>query len=83
MSSSNSNISVSESVESVNVALDDSNADKLLENMAGPELAIHSVIADCKEMYLEKLQEALNAKKSEGMYLSKSCISSIYSLLAL
>ncbi|XP_078316270.1 ras GTPase-activating-like protein IQGAP1 isoform X2 [Crassostrea virginica] len=59
-------LKLSESVESVNVALDDSNADKLLESMAGPELAIHSVIADCKEMYLEKLQEALNAKKSEG-----------------
>lgn len=57
---------VSEGVESANAALDTSDADKLLESMAVPELAIHSVIADCKDMYLEKLQEALEAKKSQG-----------------
>lgn len=57
---------VSEGVESTNAALDTSDADKLLESMAVPELAIHSVIADCKGMYLEKLQEALEAKKSQG-----------------
>lgn len=57
---------MSEGVESTNAALDTSDADKLLESMAVPELAIHSVIADCKDMYLEKLQEALEAKKSQG-----------------
>lgn len=57
---------MSEGVESANAALDTSDADKLLESMAVPELAIHSVIADCKDMYLEKLQEALEAKKSQG-----------------
>lgn len=57
---------MSEGVESTNAALDTSDADKLLESMAIPELAIHSVIADCKGMYLEKLQEALEAKKSQG-----------------
>lgn len=57
---------MSEGVESTNAALDTSDADKLLESMAVPELAIHSVIADCKGMYLEKLQEALEAKKSQG-----------------
>lgn len=59
-------LKLSEGVESANAALDTSDADKLLESMAVPELAIHSVIADCKDMYLEKLQEALEAKKSQG-----------------
>lgn len=68
---------MSEGVESANAALDTSDADKLLESMAVPELAIHSVIADCKDMYLEKLQEALEAKKSQGNQAAR-CTHTLY-----
>lgn len=44
-----------EGVESINVALEISDVDKLLESMVVFELVIYSVIVDCKGMYLEKL----------------------------
>lgn len=57
---------MSEGVENVNVAINENDANKLLENMAVPELAIHSVITDCKGTYLEKLREAREEKKDQG-----------------
>ncbi|XP_056022517.1 ras GTPase-activating-like protein IQGAP1 isoform X2 [Ostrea edulis] len=59
-------VKLSEGVENVNVAINENDANKLLENMAVPELAIHSVITDCKGTYLEKLREAREEKKDQG-----------------
>ncbi|XP_061172402.1 ras GTPase-activating-like protein IQGAP1 isoform X1 [Saccostrea echinata] len=59
-------LKLSEGVENVNTAVDEHDGDKLLESMATSELAIHSVIPDCKETYLEKLQQAREEKKEHG-----------------
>ncbi|OWF47735.1 ras GTPase-activating-like protein IQGAP1 isoform X2 [Mizuhopecten yessoensis] len=53
-------------VEEVNKTSGENDSDLLLESLTSSDLALHSVVPDCKDMYLQRLLEAIDDKTQKG-----------------
>ncbi|XP_060062495.1 ras GTPase-activating-like protein IQGAP1 [Ylistrum balloti] len=53
-------------VEEVNKVTGENDSDLLLDALTTSDLALHSVVPECKDMYLQRLVEAKNSKAQKG-----------------